>query len=282
LFMGVTPWTGQLREIEIFSVPTSNQAPTVSVSSPSNNSQFTVGSAISLTTSTGDPDASDSVTQVKFYNGTTLLTTVTQAPFSYSWTNAILGSHTLTAKAFDTHNDSTVSASISIVVHDSSSTGNVWHMNGNSATDTSSFIGTTNGQSLVFKSNNIERLRISDNGFVGIGISASPDTEALLAVDGAIFARKLKVTQATWADYVFAKNYSLPSLQAIEAHIKKYGHLPGVPSEKQVLRDGINVGDNQAVLIQKIEELTLYIIDQNKQLIKLQHQVKQLNSKQKK
>jgi hypothetical protein len=98
-----------------------------------------------------------------------------------------------------------------------------------------------------------------------------------LAVEGTIGARKIKVTQATpWADFVFEKDYDLPTLSEIEQFIRANKHLPGVPSAKEVQENGLDLGDNQAILLKKIEELTLYMIEQNKKLSEQQLEIKKL------
>ena len=101
----------------------------------------------------------------------------------------------------------------------------------------------------------------SDN--VGIGTT---NPQAKLAVNGDIFSRKVKVTQTGWSDYVFEQNYPLLSLTEVEEYIGKHKHLPDVPSANSVEENGLDLGDNQAILLKKIEELTLYIIDINKKL----------------
>ena len=111
-----------------------------------------------------------------------------------------------------------------------------------------------------------ERMVISSDGLVGIG-TLSPSEK--LTVDGNILAKKLKVTQSGWPDYVFATDYKLKSLSAVESFIKENGHLPEVPSAKEVENKGLDVGDTQAVLLKKIEELTLYVIDLQKQVNEL-------------
>ncbi|WP_162817967.1 hypothetical protein U0035_16865 [Niabella yanshanensis] len=91
-----------------------------------------------------------------------------------------------------------------------------------------------------------------------------------LAVGGKIIAEelKLKLQSTGWPDYVFQPSYNLPSLKEIEAFIKKNQHLPDVPSAKTVATEGIELGKNQAILLKKIEELTLYIIEQDKKIEK--------------
>ncbi len=108
-------------------------------------------------------------------------------------------------------------------------------------------------------------------GNVGIGTTHTPEK---LTVDGNIQARRVKVTvlSTDWADYVFAKDYKLKPLNEVESFIKQYSHLPGVPSAIEVERKGLDVGANQAILLKKVEELTLYLIEQDKQVKALQEE----------
>lgn len=99
------------------------------------------------------------------------------------------------------------------------------------------------------------------SGKVGIN---TPDPGVYnLAVNGNIRAKEIKV-ETGWADFVFAKDYPLPTLLETEKHIKEKGHLPGIPSAAEVEKNGIELGDMNKKLLQKIEELTLYLIEQNK------------------
>jgi hypothetical protein len=109
-------------------------------------------------------------------------------------------------------------------------------------------------------------LFVAGSGNVGIGTKNVNDANYKLFVETGIRTRKVKVDVSTWADYVFSPSYKLPSLKEVEAFIKKNNHLPDVPSEAEVKKEGLDLGENQAVLLKKIEELTLYIIDQNKKL----------------
>ncbi|HTE30678.1 MAG TPA: hypothetical protein VK666_09925 [Chryseolinea sp.] len=99
---------------------------------------------------------------------------------------------------------------------------------------------------------------------VGIGVLDPGNYK--LAVEGTIGARKVKVTMASWADYVFEKDYKLPTLKEVEEFIRQNKHLPGVYSAEEIEKEGLDLGENQAVLLKKIEELTLYLIEQNKRL----------------
>jgi hypothetical protein len=114
------------------------------------------------------------------------------------------------------------------------------------------------------------------NGNVGIG-TTSPSER--LSVNGKISAKKIIVTQLGWSDYVFDKKYKLRSLFSLENFIKENKHLPEVPTAKEVEEKGISVGDNQALLLKKIEELTLYVIKLDKQNRILTLSNKELNNR---
>ncbi|MBO0934105.1 hypothetical protein [Fibrella aquatilis] len=112
---------------------------------------------------------------------------------------------------------------------------------------------------------------IRGDGNVGIGTTNPGGYK--LAVEGIVGAREVEVKTGAWADFVFANNYELPSLQSVEAHIVANKHLPGIPSEMEVKRDGYALGAMDAKLLQKIEELTLYVIEQQKRIEKLEQQL---------
>jgi hypothetical protein len=116
-------------------------------------------------------------------------------------------------------------------------------------------------------------LAITPTGAIGIGTSAPGPHK--LAVEGSIGARKIKVTlDNPWADFVFDQNYLLPTLSEVEQFIQKNKHLPGVPSAKEVEKNGLDIGETQAILLQKIEELTLYVIQQQKEIEQLKAKIK--------
>lgn len=118
-----------------------------------------------------------------------------------------------------------------------------------------------------------EVFTIGGNGAVGIGTTTLGTNK--LSVEGTIAARKVRVTQsANWADFVFHPDYKLPSLQEVESFIRSNQHLPEIPSAAEVEKEGIDLGDMNKKLLQKIEELTLYIIDQQKTINKLQEKDK--------
>ena len=101
------------------------------------------------------------------------------------------------------------------------------------------------------------------DGSVGFG-TLNPDAGYKVSVNGKIRAKEIKV-EANWADFVFADEYVLPPLAEVEAFIKENRHLPEIPSEAEVKENGIELGGMNAKLLQKIEELTLYMIEMKKE-----------------
>ncbi len=109
------------------------------------------------------------------------------------------------------------------------------------------------------------RLLMLMNGNGNIGIGTNPVNEKL-AVDGKIKAKEIIVTDMGWADYVFLDAYKPLSLKETEKFIIRNKHLPGIPSAVDVGANGIKVGEMQAKLLEKIEELTLHLIAQEKRM----------------
>jgi hypothetical protein len=109
-------------------------------------------------------------------------------------------------------------------------------------------------------------LSLTGDGRVGIK-TITPATGYALSVRGRIMCEELRVQLFNaWPDYVFADNYKLPSLLHVEQYIKAHKHLPGIPSAAEVEKEGIQIGDMQKRMMEKIEELTLYIIQQQKEI----------------
>lgn len=130
-------------------------------------------------------------------------------------------------------------------------------------------IDNKDGQLRIFNPG-LVRMVVSPNGYVGIG-TTTPD--ALLTVSGQVHAQEVKVTvNAPGPDYVFEKDYALPSLDQIKTYIEKNKHLPEVPSAKEMEKNGVQLGEMNMLLLKKIEELTLYVIElkrENKEQQKL-------------
>jgi hypothetical protein len=118
-----------------------------------------------------------------------------------------------------------------------------------------------------------ERLRITSGGRVGIGTS---NPQYLLSVSGTIGAKDVIVTNTGWSDYVFRSGYRLRPLSEVNAYIQRHHHLPEIPSEREVRENGVSVGEMQARLLAKIEELTLHLIQQEKANQELRERVSRL------
>ena len=91
-----------------------------------------------------------------------------------------------------------------------------------------------------------------------------------LSIDGTMVCKGARVTMKGWHDYVFEPDYQLPKLEEVASYIEAEGHLPGIPSEAEVLAEGVELGEMQGLLLKKIEELTLYVIKLEKQVNQLQ------------
>jgi hypothetical protein len=310
-----------------------NTPPTVDLTAPLAGASYPRGTIINLSADAADVDGT--VSKVEFYNGTSLLGVDSTVPYTFNWTNALVGAHDVYAKAIDNGGASTWTDASHINVTPATS----WSLTGNDSTNGTKFLGTTDSVALIIKTNNKEYARLSamgslhvgtaqkdtsaDNGaklqvhgqlsvdslrtgtvsdsivvvnnnflkkiaavsisnnwslsgnnisnsntgIVSIGAYLNPlpsDANLKLAVNGNVYAKKLKITQTGWPDYVFDSSYHLRPLQEVESFIQQHQHLPEVPSAAEVTRNGVDVGDQQSVLLKKLEELTLYIIEQNK------------------
>ncbi|WP_440881149.1 hypothetical protein [Tenacibaculum sp. C7A-26P2] len=142
------------------------------------------------------------------------------------------------------------------------------------ANNSSFFIGKKSG----VKMTSSELFNVNLNsGKVGIGTLTTGNHK--LAVEGSIGAREIKVEAApNWSDFVFYDNYNLPTLQEVENHIKEKGHLKDIPSAKEVEKNGFFLGEMDSKLLQKIEELTLYTIDQQKEINSQKKEIEELKT----
>ncbi len=146
-----------------------------------------------------------------------------------------------------------------------------------SSNDSSSSVIFTNDNSFFIGKNTGEKITNSrlfniglNSGNIGIGTINSVSWK--LAVNGKVRAKEIKV-ETDWADFVFEESYKLPTLKEVENHIKEKGHLKDIPSAMEVEKNGIFLGEMNAKLLQKIEELTLYTISQEKKIKVLEKQV---------
>jgi len=142
----------------------------------------------------------------------------------------------------------------------------------------------TSGNFLIgTATDNGHKLHVNGSGFffgkVGIGTISMADNNFKLFVESGIRTRKVKVDQLAWPDYVFSPRYKLRTLKELEEFIKEFSRLPEIPSAKEVEENGLDLGDNQALLLKKIEELTLYVIEINKRVDKLSEENLELKKK---
>jgi hypothetical protein len=98
-----------------------------------------------------------------------------------------------------------------------------------------------------------------------IGVGTAPNSNYRLSVNGIIRNKEL-VVQSGWSDFVFEKDYQLATMKEIETFIIEHGHLKDIPSAAEIHENGVALSDINIRLLQKIEELTLYIIDADKRV----------------
>ncbi len=159
-----------------------------------------------------------------------------------------------------------------------------FHMPNNNVEDPNSDTSTPNssGISRIKFSDGVHKssLVIFNTGKVTVGTDQyDNDPNYIFYVRKGIKAEQIKVENPAangWADYVFKKDYELKTLEEVEKHIQEKGHLPNIPSAADVEKNGINLGEMDAKLLEKIEELTLYSIEQNKQLQKQSEEITEL------
>ncbi len=140
-----------------------------------------------------------------------------------------------------------------------------WWYNG-----TDAVLGATAATGLRFVSGGNFRMSINTDGRVTIGAGNTPATGYLLSVDGKAICEEMRVqTSAAWPDYVFAKDYQLLPLEELEKSIKATSHLPNIPAASEVEKNGFDLGDMNRRLLEKVEELTLYMIELKKENTRL-------------
>ncbi|KQR70903.1 hypothetical protein [Pedobacter sp. Leaf176] len=121
------------------------------------------------------------------------------------------------------------------------------------------------GHAGSFEGSNVQLLVMDRNGNVSIGTESTPEK---LSVKGKIRAHEIKVEMANWPDYVFEHDYKILGLNELDAYIKANKHLPEMPSAKEAEANGIALGELVKLQQKKIEELTLHLIEKDKQIVK--------------
>jgi len=134
----------------------------------------------------------------------------------------------------------------------------------------------TNGKDIKFYNGQYALTILGNNGYVGIGTTTP---QSLLAVDGTITTKEVVVTNTGWPDYVFNPGYRLKPLTEVASFIKEHHHLPDIPSEAEVKEKGVSVGDMQAKLLAKIEELMLHMIQVDERNTRLEHRNRELQER---
>ena len=135
-----------------------------------------------------------------------------------------------------------------------------WYSMGIDASDDQKFKLQVSG---ALKTTESRTIVMDKTGKVGIGTNSPSER---LTVNGKIKTKEVIVTASGWPDFVFEEDYPQPSLEEWEQHIEEKGHLPGIPSKDEVDQSGVGLGEMQRLLLQKIEELTLIILEQNETL----------------
>ena len=138
-----------------------------------------------------------------------------------------------------------------------------------------------NAQNISANNFNISNISVTNSNVsnklkVGAMQPTGSNTDYKLSVDGKAVFKEAVVTLDNWADFVFENNYKLRKLEEVEAFIKENHHLPDVPSEKEVKENGVSLGEMDAILLQKIEELTLYMIELKKENEALKKEVQKI------
>lgn len=150
-------------------------------------------------------------------------------------------------------------------------------LNGSVTADNLTVSNTATTDNLTVANNSTIEGKLTTNELdVNNDVRIGPNNEADLTVNGIVTAKEVVVRQNVWSDHVFNDKYELQSLEALEDYINNHNHLPGIPDEKTIKEKGINVSEMNAKLMEKIEELTLYTIKQQKVIKSLKKEIEKL------
>lgn len=163
-----------------------------------------------------------------------------------------------------------------------------WTLNGNSINNSfgeNNWFGSNDYKNIIFKTNNVERMKLYRDGKIAIGLDGTESVKVpegyLVGIKGKLIAEEIMVQNySSWPDFVFGKNYKLMDLDALEDYVKKNKSLPGIPNEQEVKANGgVELGQLNKLLLQKLEENTLYLIKLNKQNEELRKELELLKAK---
>ncbi len=165
-----------------------------------------------------------------------------------------------------------------------SSINNKWiHYLGWSAGDFSYNIGSYDGNGNLLNGRKLQLLRdgsmvkhVDESETRAIVVKKHGIAEFQVMGNGNVLAREIKVSLEEFPDYVFGEDYDLMSLKDLKIFINKYNHLPNIPSESEIVANGMNLGDMQSRQMEKLEEMTLYILELNERLLMLEEENKRL------
>jgi hypothetical protein len=147
----------------------------------------------------------------------------------------------------------------------------------NSTLNSTPFLLKANGDMVI--NNGVQDIfHLYSNGVLSLRGDNS-DENFRVETSGLVRCRKIKVDSEIWPDYVFESDYSLMPLEKLEKYIEENNHLPNVSNQETMVKEGIDLGEMNLKLMEKVEELTLYMIQQNKELKKLKKEVEVLKSK---
>jgi hypothetical protein len=262
--------------IQIISGSATIGMPAVAITSPDNNDILPEETNITINATASETGTT--ITKVEFYADSTKIGEADAAPYTISWNNPDEGHYMITAKATDAAGTTNI-ATINVSIESLSS---FWSLTGNiRANADTNFLGTVDTNRLAIRTNNVERVSILGDGTVGIGTKNTQGYK--LAVNGnAIFTKVRIKAYNAWPDYVFKKEYQLPGLDSLDKYIRLHQHLPGIAPAAEVKTVGMDVADGQATLLKKVEELTLYLIREHKEVEKLTREVERLKAQDKK
>ncbi len=147
--------------------------------------------------------------------------------------------------------------------------------NAHHVSSSNGFVFNTGGNEFYFR----KISNFDPNQYQEVMILQTYPTFNALRINGDVVAKKVRVTQNVWADYVFADDFKLRPLAEVATFIGKNKHLPDVPSQTEITTNGLDLGEMQKIHMQKIEELTLYLLEQDKRIKLLEQKLLELSER---